>query len=163
MYKSLDWSYARQGQPTDFRVNACVWSLQPQVPCLIKELLEKHFNSPEAIHKFLMTPVSHSAAAQADSQSHAPKTVEDTNDWLMKSDTVSRKGTAFIPFKQGVPQAGNEDSVPVQRESSHSPPFSVDDISNAIYKNISARYTTRPQPLHTQTQQQPLLQQPLSH
>lgn len=136
-----------------FRVNASFWYLQPQVPCLIKELLAKQFNSAEAMEKFLRTPapISHCATAQADSQSHAPKMEEAAHDWLTKAEVGSQRVTAFIPFKQGVPPVRNEEGA--SRQSSHSPPFTVEDISTAIYKKMAARYAARPQPLYPQSQQ----------
>lgn len=127
----------------------------PQVPCLIKELLEKHFNSAEAIQKFLTisAPTSHSATSQqADGQSYTPKVEEAALDWLTKSGASPQRVTAFIPFKQ--PTTGSEGS---QHESSHSPPFSVADISTAIYKKMAASYAARPQPVYPQSQQQLLL------
>ncbi|XP_044061111.1 uncharacterized protein si:ch211-276i12.4 isoform X2 [Siniperca chuatsi] len=130
------------------------------VPCLIKELLEKHFDSTEAIQKLLTTtaPISHSATSpQADGQSHVPKVEEAAHDWLMKSEAGPQRVTAFIPFKQGVPTAGTEDSLSGQHKSSHNPPFSVADISTAIYKKMAASYAARPQPLYPQSQQQPPL------
>lgn len=78
---------------------------------------------------------------------------EAAHDWT-NSESGSQRVTAFIPFKQGVPQAVNEDGAPNQRESSHSPPLSVDDISTAICKKMAARYAARPQPLYPQSQQQ---------
>ncbi len=130
---------------------------QLQVPCLIKELLEKHFNSAEALQKFLTTsaPIGHSATyPQADSQSHAPKVEEAAHDWLTKSDASQQRVTAFLPFKQGVPTAGTEGSHSGHNESSHSPPLSVADISTAIYKKMAASYDAQPQPLYPQSQQQ---------
>lgn len=126
---------------------------------MIKELLEKHFDSPEAIQKFLTTPtpVSHSTTAPQAGQSHAPKTDEAAHDWLTKSEAGPQRVTAFIPFKHRVPTAGSEGSPSGQHESSHSPPFSVADISTAICKNLAASYAARPQPLYPQTQQQPPL------
>lgn len=139
-----------------FGINASFWYLQPQVPCLIKELLEKQFNSAEAIQKFLKTPapISHCATAQADSQSHTPKMEKVAHDWLTKAEAGSPRVTAFIPFKQGrETPARSEASSSGQHESSHSPPFSVDDLSTAIYKKMAARYAARPQPLYPQSQQ----------
>ncbi|KAM7389856.1 hypothetical protein PAMP_023806 [Pampus punctatissimus] len=128
------------------------------VPCLIKDLLEKQFNSAEAIQKFLMTstPVSHSASSpQVDNQSHAPKVEGTEHDWLTKSEAAPQRVTAFMPFKQRVLTTGTEDCLSSQPESSHSPPFSVADVSTAIYKKMAASYATRPQPLYPQCQQQP--------
>ena len=121
---------------------------------MIKELLEKHFNSAEAIQKLLTTsaPTSHSATSQqADSQPYTPK-VEETLDWLSKSGAGPQRVTAFIPVKQ--PTTGSEGS---QHESSQSPPFSVADISTAICKKMAASYAARPQPVYPQSQHQLLL------
>lgn len=125
----------------------------PQVPCLIKELLEKHFDSAEAIQKFLKSPatISHpTTSPQADDQSHAPKMEDQAVDWMTKSEAGLQRVTAFLPFKQGVPAAGTEGS----HESSYSPPFSVSDISSAICKKMAASFAARPQPLYPQSQQQ---------
>ena len=125
----------------------------PQVPCLIKELLEKHFDSAEAIQKFLKSPatISHSTTSpQADGQSHAPKMEDLAVDWMTKSEGGLQRVTAFLPFKQGVPAAGTEGG----HESSYSPPFSVSDISSAICKKMAASFAARPQPLYPQSQQQ---------
>lgn len=133
---------------------------QPQVPCLIKELLEKHFDSAEAIQKFLTTsaPIRYpDTSPQAHGQSHAPQVEEAAPDWLMKSEAGPQRVTAFIPFKQGVQTAGTENSLLGQHESSHSPPFSVADISTAIYKKMAASYGARPQSLYPQSQPQPQL------
>ncbi|XP_070770029.1 repetin [Enoplosus armatus] len=130
------------------------------VPCLIKELLEKHFDSTEAIQKSLTTsvPIIHSApSSQADGQSHAPKVEEAAHDWLTKSEAGPQRVTAFMPFKQGVQTTGTEDGLSGQHRSSHSPPFSVADISTAIYKKMAASYAARPQPLYPQSQPQPPL------
>ncbi|XP_056239542.1 uncharacterized protein si:ch211-276i12.4 [Seriola aureovittata] len=129
------------------------------VPCLIKDLLEKHFNSAEAI-KFLTTsaPISHSATSpQGDSKSHTPKMEKAAHDWSTKSEAEPQRVTAFMPFKQEIPTTGTEACLSSRHESSHSPPFSVADISTAIYKKMAAGYAARPQPLYPQSQQQPLL------
>ena len=118
----------------------------PQVPCLIKELLEKHFDSPEAIQNFLTT-------SSPTGQSHPPKVEEAGHDWLTKSETGSQRVTAFLPVKHDVPNK-NEGSLSGQSESSHSPSFSVADISTAIYKKMAASYAARPQPVYPQNQQQ---------
>ncbi|KAK2849023.1 hypothetical protein Q5P01_008857 [Channa striata] len=127
------------------------------VPCLIKELLEKHFDSAEAIQKFLSTstPINHvTLSPQAGSQ---PKLGKATDDWLTKSEAGLQRVTAFVPFKQGVPTTGNEACLSGQHEPSHSPPFSVADISTAICNKMAASYADRPQPHYSQSQQQPLL------
>ncbi|XP_071313769.1 uncharacterized protein [Trachinotus anak] len=128
------------------------------VPCLIKDLLEKHFDSAEAVQKLLTAPtapVSHPASSpQGDGQSHAPKMEEAAHDCSTKS-TGPQRVTAFMPFKQELPTTGTEACLSNQHESSHSPPFSVADISTAIYKKMAAGYAARPQPLYPQ-QQPPL-------
>ncbi|KAK5924980.1 hypothetical protein CgunFtcFv8_017545 [Champsocephalus gunnari] len=125
------------------------------VPCLIKDLLEKHFGSADAIQKLLATsaPISQ-PALQAGCQSHTPKVEEAVNDWLTKSEAAPKRVTAFIPFKQGGATTGTESSVSAQHESRHSPPFSVADISTAIYKKMAASYAARPQPQYPNSQQQ---------
>lgn len=133
---------------------------QLQVPCLIKELLENHFDSAEAIQKFLSSsgPISCSATSpQADSQSHAPEVREGTHDWLTKSEAGLQRLTVFMPFKQGLLTTGTETCLSGQHESSYSPPFSVADISTAICNKMAASYADRPQLLHSQSQQQPPL------
>ncbi|XP_035809514.2 uncharacterized protein si:ch211-276i12.4 [Amphiprion ocellaris] len=127
------------------------------VPCLIKDLLEKHFDSAEAVKKFLTTPAPTSLLAsvpQTENQSHSPKVEGAAYDWLTKSEASPERVTAFMPFKQDVPPTGNEVSLSGQDESSHSPPFSVADISTAIYKKMAASYAARPQPLYPKSQQQ---------
>ncbi|XP_030001192.1 uncharacterized protein LOC115427003 [Sphaeramia orbicularis] len=128
------------------------------VPCLIKELLEKHFNSAEAIQKFLMTstPFGHSAASlKTENQSHYPQVEKASCDWLSKTEAGLQQVTAFTPFKQGVPTTEIESHISDQRDSTHSPPLSVADISTAIYKKMAASYAVRPQPLYPPGQQQP--------
>ncbi|KAK9518180.1 hypothetical protein VZT92_023493 [Zoarces viviparus] len=128
------------------------------VPCLIKELLEKHFDSSEAIQKLLTTsaPISRSAtSSEADGQTHAPKVEEASHEWVTRSEAGPQRVTAFIPFKQVVPTTGSEGSPSGQHESRHSPPFSVSDISTAIYEKMAASYAARPKPVYPQSQQQP--------
>lgn len=130
------------------------------VPCLIKELLEKHFDSAEAIQKFLTTSATNShcaASQQTDGRSRCPKRDEGAHDWLTKSEAGPQRVTAFTPFKQSVPATGNEGNLSGQHELSHSPPFSVAEISTAIYKKMAASYAARPQPIYPQSQQQPSL------
>lgn len=132
----------------------------PQVPCLIKDLLEKHFDSSETIQKFLTasSSSSHSATSpQGDSQSHTPKMEEVAHDWSAKPEAGPQRVTAFMPFKQELPATGTEACLSNRHEASHSPPFSVSDISTAIYRKMAAGYAARPQPLYPQSQQQPPL------
>lgn len=123
----------------------------PQVPCLIKELLQKHLNASEAIQKTATSPapVSRCAAAPADSLSHALKAEEPAPNWLMEPEAGPHRVTAFTPFKQGVSQSRN-DHISSRRESNHSPPFTLEDLSADIYRKISARYAARPQPVYPQ-------------
>lgn len=133
---------------------------QPQVPCLIKDLLEKHFHSAEAVQNILTTfaPISHSASPpQGNFQIHTPKMEEAAHDRLTKSEAGLQRVTAFMPFKQGVPTTATGACLSNQHELSHSPPISVADISTAIYKKMAAGYAARPQPLYPQSQQQPPL------
>ncbi|XP_047440409.1 uncharacterized protein si:ch211-276i12.4 [Mugil cephalus] len=120
------------------------------VPCLIKQLLEKHFDSAEAVRKFLTSsaPVGHPATCpQTADRSHPPK----AEDWLTKSEAGPQRVTAFTPF---MPTAGNESSLSGQQELIRSPLFSVADISTAIYKKMAASYAGYPQSQQQQQQQQ---------
>lgn len=124
---------------------------------MIKDLLEKHFDSTEAIQKFLTAPapVSYSATSpQAANQSHTPKVEEAVHNWATKSEGGPQRVTAFMPFKQGVPTIGTEGCLSGKHEPNHSPPFSVADISTAIYKKMAATYAARPQPFYSQCHQQ---------
>ncbi|XP_077388017.1 uncharacterized protein LOC144025638 [Festucalex cinctus] len=110
---------------------------------LIKNLLEKHFNSTEAAPKIqtLSAIGSHSASSpSALKPPQPPKSEEAAHDWLTESDTA----TAFVPFKQEVAKTG-QISLQGPNESSDSPPFSVEDISTAIYQKIAANYAAKPQ------------------
>lgn len=127
-------------------------SFLPQVPCVIKELLQKHLNSSEAKQKTTTSPVpaGRSAATPADSLSHALKVEDPAQKWLMGPDAGPPRATAFTPFNQGVPQSRN-DHIFGQRDSNHSPPFTLEDLSADIYRKISASYAARPQPLYAQS------------
>ncbi|XP_061581567.1 filaggrin isoform X2 [Cololabis saira] len=61
------------------------------VPCLIKELLGKQFDSAEAVQKFLTTSSATSHFQQTDGQSHSPNAEEVAHDWLTKSEADMRK------------------------------------------------------------------------
>lgn len=151
---------ALKGLKTELNSDNFFCYLPPQVPCLIKELLERRFNSAEAIQQFLTTsaPTGHAATPQAESQSHAPKTEEAAPDWMLKSEGGSQRVTAFSPFKHGGAQAMNEDGISGQREPVYSPPLSLDDISSAIYNKMAARYAARSQSHYPQ--QPPLADTP---
>lgn len=123
------------------------------MPCLIKELLEKHFDSSEAIQTFLKTatPVSYPAtSSQVNNQSHTPKVEEVPHDWMKQSEASPPRVTAFMPWKQ-------ENHLLDQHESSPSPPFSVADISMAICKKMAASYETSPRVVCPKAQQHPSL------
>lgn len=117
----------------------------------MKELLQKHLNSSGAMQKPVASPVAvgHSAATPADGLTHALKVEAPAQKWLMESEAGPQRVTAFTPFKQEVPQFRN-DHISGQRESNHSPPFTLEDLSADIYRKISARYAARPQPLYPQ-------------
>ncbi|KAF7657963.1 hypothetical protein LDENG_00019510 [Lucifuga dentata] len=124
------------------------------VPCLIKELVEEHFDSAEAIHKFLKTaaPVVQSATApQVDNQSRHPKKEEAAYDWS-KSEAGPQRVTAFMPWKQGGPTIEAENHILEQHDFSPKPPFSVADIS--ADKKMAANYAASSQLLY-QDQQEP--------
>lgn len=115
------------------------------VPNLIKELLEKHFNSRDAVKKFLKptTPTCQTNAVhQPDVQSPALKADGTTQDWSgvghSESEAMHQRVTAFLPWKQE--GSGGEDGGARGHPSSDSPelPFSVADISLAIYKKMAA-------------------------
>lgn len=115
-----------------------------QLPCPIKDLLEKHFNSAEAVQKIPLPAAigSHSAISpSALKPPQPPKSEETAHDWWTETETA----TAFVPFKQEVPKTGGQISLQGPLESSNSPPFSVEDISTAIYEKIIANYTAKPQ------------------
>lgn len=127
-------------------------SFLPQVPCVIKELLQKHLNSSEVKQKTVTSPIlaGCSAATAADSLSHSLKVEDPAQKWLMGPEAGPPRVTAFTPFKQGLPQSIN-DHILGLRESNHSPPFTLEDLSADIYRKISARYAARPQPLSAQS------------
>ncbi|XP_028316194.1 uncharacterized protein LOC114471546 [Gouania willdenowi] len=114
------------------------------VPCLIKELLEKHFDSSEAVHNFLSASVANNLCAVP-----TPTDSQPLSHWLTESEAAPPRVTAFLPFKQPTAQI-----VTAKSEASRSPPLSVADISTAIYNKMAASYATRPQPLYPQSQQQ---------
>ncbi|XP_019725492.1 uncharacterized protein LOC109515867 [Hippocampus comes] len=114
------------------------------LPCLIKDLLEKHFNSAEAVQKVQLPAAigSHSAISpSALKPPQPPKSEETAHDWWTEMETA----TAFVPFQHEVPKTGGQISLQGPLKSSNSPPFSVEDISTAIYKKIIANYTAKPQ------------------
>ncbi|XP_037118353.1 uncharacterized protein LOC119129299 [Syngnathus acus] len=113
------------------------------LPCLIKDLLEKHLNSAETVQKIeTPSPIGNhtTSSPPALKSPRLPKLEGAAHSWLTMSDTA----TAFVPFKQEVPKTGqiSPQGVP---PSSNSPPFSVEDMSTAIYQKIVADYAAKPQ------------------
>ncbi|XP_055783515.1 uncharacterized protein si:ch211-276i12.4 [Salvelinus fontinalis] len=136
------------------QANATIASLENiNVPCLIKELLEKHFDSGDAVKQFLKNALK-TGQSTGDIESPAPKLEQKPSDWssvgLREFEAGPQNVTAFMPWKQEegfgvIGQTGNEDS------SSMSPPFSVADISMAIYKKLAASQAARqPRPSNYQ-------------
>ncbi|XP_053736061.1 uncharacterized protein si:ch211-276i12.4 isoform X1 [Synchiropus splendidus] len=95
------------------------------VPCLIKELLEKHWNTTETMQKFMAMNDGGTAA-------HAPTVNGEVHKCVSKSDVGPQRPTAFMPFRQALPT-----------QSEESEPTYNTDMSDAIYENIAAR----PQPV----------------
>ncbi|KAK0138970.1 Tight junction-associated protein 1 [Merluccius polli] len=131
------------------------------VPCLIKELLEKHFDSAEAVQKFLKTAtaVNHPKMPSPPdpSQSGASNVVEVPHDW---SEAGPRRVTAFMPWKQeasagtaSAATASTDGGLPGAHGASHSQPFSIADISAAIYKKIASEFTANHKPSQTKSLQ----------
>ncbi|XP_013861551.1 uncharacterized protein LOC106515990 [Austrofundulus limnaeus] len=117
------------------------------VPRLLKELLEKHFGSAEAVQKFLITsfPVNQSS----DPKPEEEEEVEEEHDWLNKSETGSQRVTAFMPVKASPPQNKNKPGRSGQLESTHFPSSSDSDAS--VYRTS---FPAKPQPVYPTTQQQ---------
>nr|XP_029518374.1 uncharacterized protein LOC115130928 [Oncorhynchus nerka] len=136
------------------KANDTIASLENiNVPCLIKELLEKHFDSGDAVKQFLKNALK-TGQSTGDIESPAPKLEQKPSDWssigLREFEAGPQKVTAFMPWKQEegfgvIGQTGNEDS------GSMSPPFSIADISMAIYKKLAASQAERqPRPSNYQ-------------
>ncbi|CAL8356665.1 unnamed protein product [Merluccius merluccius] len=129
------------------------------VPCLIKELLEKHFDSAEAVQKFLKTAtaVNHPKMPSPPdpSQSGASNVVEVPHDWLTESEAGPRRVTAFMPWKQeaSAATASTDGGLPGAHGASQSQPFSITDISAAIYKKIASEFTANHKPSQTKSLQ----------
>ncbi|KAJ3588344.1 hypothetical protein NHX12_011937 [Muraenolepis orangiensis] len=107
-------------------------------------LEKKHFDPAEEVQKFLKTAsaVSHPKTppppppdpsppgASSSSEAVVEEEEEAPRDWLA-SEAGPRRATAFMPWKQG---ASADD-----RSGAHGQPFSIADISAAIYKKIAAQ------------------------
>ena len=113
------------------------------MPCLLKELLEKHFDSAEAVQQFLKTATT--AANQPDtpsppdlSQSGASGVVELPCDWLTEREAGPGRVTAFMPWKQEASAVTLSAGGSGGHSVSQSRPFSIADISAAVYKKIAS-------------------------
>ncbi|XP_062333028.1 histone-lysine N-methyltransferase, H3 lysine-79 specific isoform X2 [Osmerus eperlanus] len=121
--------------------------LNTAVPSLIKELIEKHLKAPEAVQKFLQaaTPTNQSTPAHKPDVQSAPLNVEGmSHDWSgggqRQSEVVQQRVTAFLPWKQEG-SGGEEGGIRVNSApNSHELPFSVADISLAIYRKVAANH-----------------------
>ncbi|XP_019901383.2 uncharacterized protein LOC105026710 isoform X2 [Esox lucius] len=140
------------------QANETIASLENiNVPCLIKELLEKHFDSGDAVKQFLRNALKTDQSTD-NSQCNAQKVEEKDSDrggaGVGEFEADPPRVTAFLPWKQkeegyvGKRQTGNADFRPI------SPPFSVADISIAVYKKIAASQTAR-QPVNYQLHTDP--------
>ncbi|CAL8264252.1 unnamed protein product [Lota lota] len=123
------------------------------VPCLIKELLEKHFDSAEAVQTFLKTAttVSHPKTPSLPDLSDpgASNVVEAPSDWLTESEAAPGRVTAFMPWKQEA-SAATASADSGGHGASQSQPFSIADISAAICKKITSEIAANhrsPQPM----------------
>jgi len=113
------------------------------VACLIKELLEKHFDSAEAVQRFLKTATAVNQPKTPSTpdlnQSGASNVVDVPLDWLRESEVGPCRATSFMPWKQeasaATASAGGSLSGRTQSQ-----PLSIDDISAAIYKKIASEF-----------------------
>ncbi|XP_024139839.1 uncharacterized protein LOC112153704 [Oryzias melastigma] len=115
------------------------------VSCLIKDLLEKHFGSVEAMQKFLASSALN-RPQPADSQSQSHEEPSAASAWLAESEASSQRVTAFVPIKQ---RNQNEGSFSDQQDSA----FSEVDISSAKFRKTGVSYAARPQPVYSQGKQ----------
>lgn len=114
---------------------------------MLKELLEKHFGSAEAVQKFLSAsfPVNQSSDPKPEEEEKAE------HDWLNKSETGSQRVAAFMPVKAGPPQNKNKPGHSGQLESTHFPSSSASDSDASVYRTS---FPAKPQPVYPTTQQQ---------
>ncbi|KAL7885639.1 hypothetical protein AOLI_G00059340 [Acnodon oligacanthus] len=135
------------------------------VPSLIKELLNKHFDSQETVRNFLLssnspglsdTGQSGRALGLRDSQLPTGKGEERASDWLFTGQRGlsdrQQHVTAFLPWTESQdPWMGSEKTLPKQEaEPGDSKlPFTVADISQAIYRNIADDQAIRHDPMVT--------------
>ncbi|XP_072520098.1 uncharacterized protein [Salminus brasiliensis] len=128
------------------------------VPSLIKELLNKHFDSQDAVRSFLLSPSSpvQSDTDQAsralglrDNQSPVSREDERESDWLCTSQRGlsdrQQHVTAFLPWTESQDPwtvsektvVNEHEAVPLPKPEDSHLPFTVADISQAIYRKIA--------------------------
>ncbi|KAG9272470.1 hornerin-like [Astyanax mexicanus] len=128
------------------------------VPCLIKELLDKHFDSQEAVRSFLLSPSSpaqsdtdqsNRALGLRDNKSPAGREEEQESDWFFSAQRGlsdrQQHVTAFLPWTESQdPWTVSEKTVVDEHKATLHPkpedsnlPFTVADISQAIYRKIT--------------------------
>lgn len=114
------------------------------MPRLLKELLEKHLGSAEAVQKFLATsfPIS---------RHPDPEPEEAARDWLSKPEAGSQRVTAFVPVKAGLPQKKHKAALAGQHEPSHIPSPSAPDSDAPVFKTS---FPAKPRPVYPPNQQQ---------
>ncbi|XP_048087933.1 knob-associated histidine-rich protein [Alosa alosa] len=111
------------------------------VPALIKELLQKHFKSEDSVKNFLRSTTMKDSK---DNQSALATVEVASTDW---PESGPVRTTAFIPWKQDQaewPGSGEDRGCGTRQDmeaagSSRSPqlPFTVAEISMALFKNMS--------------------------
>lgn len=116
---------------------------------MIKELIQKHFKSEESVKNFLRSAAMKDSK---DSQSTLAKVEVASTDWSQSGQTSSEAGparmTAFMPWKQEQgkwPGSGEDEKAcgtirDVETAGSSKVPqlpFTVADISMALFKNMS--------------------------
>ncbi|XP_066506194.1 uncharacterized protein si:ch211-276i12.4 [Hoplias malabaricus] len=129
------------------------------VPSLIKELLDKHFDSQEAVRNFFLSSNSpgHPESGQSgktsglrESQSHG-KEEERVSGWLFNGQRgLSERHqhvTAFLPWTESQDAWTKSEKTLIKQKETFPPaapeagesniPFTVDDISQAIYSKIA--------------------------
>lgn len=113
------------------------------MPCLIKELLQKHFDSAEAVQRFLKTTDTVNQPKMPSvrdlNQSGASNVVDVPHDCLTETAVGPRRATAFMPWRQEVSAATTLAGGSLSGRS-QSQPLSIDDISADIYKKIASEF-----------------------
>ncbi|XP_031442770.1 transcription initiation factor TFIID subunit 1 isoform X2 [Clupea harengus] len=115
------------------------------VPALIKELLQKHFKSEEGVRNFLLSTTMKDGK---DNQSVLATVEVASTDWPQSGQGSAESGpvrmTAFMPWQQGQNEwSGEEARACVTRRDMEAAgsisqlPFTVADISMALFKNVA--------------------------